>query len=406
MRHHHAKGLLNRALPWAAGLLLNTATFPAHAHETDQFLMPEADESEFADSGRFFSDWFGQAIRRAVDRANASITSAEAAADRPNRSFGSRRHNALKRLDGARLEADWYRTQRGIASMVRSELPDALSIIDGLEWFPPTPEELGATSDAVVLYKVHSKNGLHTDLHEPLDIRKVGRLWRSGTMLAYGTFLGTDKIGHFVDMGYRYFKVYNDGIRQGENADRAMAKAVRYGKDDPFLGENHILGRYSSGAYSNADMASNYVGMLFYVNLTEPVMLKGERRPPMLELVDGRWRVAAWVAEDPDFFRWFISDHYNEALNPSDFEQAMCPKVREVVAQRRDQVRLWYVDESGQRRTNQWFAQTLRDLGTYHGADYGHTQNYNQLIGLYDSADDYGKINLLTITDPARSSAP
>ncbi len=266
--------------------------------------------------------------------------------------------------------------------MVRGEMPDAMSIIEGLEWFPPKLD--GAGTDAHTVYKVHHENGLHSDLHGPLDPRRISRLWRSGTMCIEGVYVGTDKIGHFVDMGYRYFKVFDAARRAGTDPDAAMHEAVRFGQDDLVLGENYVLGRLSAGVYSNADMASNYVGCLFYRNITEPVMLQGQMRPAMLDMVDGRWRVASWVEEDPSFFRWYVSDHFNEALNPSDYEPAMREQVRAVVAERSVDVRMWYVDDDGQPRSPNWFRRSMIGLSTYHGSGYGHTKNFHELAGLGD----------------------
>ena len=371
----------------AAALLTGLAVLPltpsTQAHETDQFLMPP--DGEFADMGRYFSDYFGDALRDAVATTNAAIDRAErkAADTAPRPVVVGRKNRMTVRRNTAGPSLETLRSPMRIASAVRGALPDALSIIDGLEWNPPDMTHYGYSEDAIVIYKPHFDNAMHTDLHFILDPRIVGRLWRAGTFQAYDSYMGADKIGHFVDMGFRYYKVYDHQRAQGLGPQAASEQAIKFGVTNPLIGENALLGRLSAGAYSNADLASNYVGLLFYRNLTEPVLLQGERRPPMLELDDdGRWRIADHIANDPDFFRWFLSDHYNEALNPSHFEKGMQRKVRKAIAKRWTRVAAWYTNEQGTPRDAQWFADKSQELATYDGQIYGHCQVWSELYHL------------------------
>ncbi len=371
-----------RTLSWvaAAGCVAALGVPATLAHETDQFLMPERQSDvEFADLGRYFSDYFGQAIEDAVAATNVKIDRAERGVKTEAQAVrvGRKGRMAVRRdASGASLEE--LRSSMGIAAAVRRQLPDALTLIDSLEWNPPDMTRYGYSADAVVIYKPHSDNAMHTDLHFILDPRIVGRLWRTGTFQAYGSYMGADKLGHFVDMGYRYYKVYDGKRSRGAGPQEASEAAIKFGVDDGLIGENALLGRLTAGAYSNADLASNYVGMLFYRNLTEPVLLQGERRPPMLELDErGRWKVAEHVATDPDFFRWFLSDHYNEALNPSHFERGMQPKVKKAIAQRWDRVAAWYPAQH-----QQWFADRAVELMSYHGQPYGHCRVWDELYHL------------------------
>lgn len=346
--------------------------------------MPPAESSaEFADLGRYFSDFFRGALERGVEHANTRLAR-DTKAPRGFTSVGPRTRGLStlnRRATGPSPEQ--YLTAEGIAAAVRDELPHALALIDGLEWNPPDATRYGYPADAIVIYKPHGRDAMHTDLHFILDPRIVGRLWRAGTFEAYGVYMGADKMGHFVDMGYRYFKKYRDARNDGHSVNVATETAVKYGIDDPLTGENTLLGRLTAGSYSNADMTSNYVGMLFYRNLTEPIMLKGQFRPPMLELDDhDRWHVAKHVREDPDFFRWFISDHYNEALNPSHFERGMQPKVRQAIANRWHNVASYYQDDRGRTPDADWFADQAHALTTYFGSDYGHCRVFDELFHL------------------------
>ena len=41
---------------------------------------------------------------------------------------------------------------------------------------------------------------IYQHVHFPLDPRQFFRIWHASKFKAYGTYMGTDKIGHFVDM--------------------------------------------------------------------------------------------------------------------------------------------------------------------------------------------------------------
>ena len=375
------------ALVVACGIGAWSATPDASAHETDQFLMPTCSETrQFADLGRYFSDYFGDATRRAIEELNHRIDRAEArAADhRPRRTRvgGNRVRRRVAAMIDHTADPDRYRTPYAIANAVRDELPHALALIDGLEWNPPDATRYGYSPQDLVIYKPHSENAMHTELHFVLDPRILGRLWRAGTFQAYDAYMGADKIGHFVDMGFRYYKVYDRALRRGEHHDAATAAAVKYGSVGGLLSERALLGRATAGAYSNADLASNLAGMFFYLNLTEPVPgpgPDGEQRPLAYLGDDGRWHASPRLLDDADFFAAYLTDHFNEALNPSHFERGMRPKVRKAIQQRWDRVVQWYPQSGGDPT---WFTDKARQLSTLHGVPYGHSGRWDQLYHL------------------------
>jgi cytohesin len=133
-----------------------------------------------------------------------------------------------------------------------------------------------------------------------------------------------------------------------------------------------MLGYLSAGAYSNADMAANYLGFLFYRNLTEPVVLKGREMPPMLVKEDGLWKIAPHVRHDNDFAAMFIDDRLNEAFNPSHYEEGMRQKIREAMKERQAALLERFADENGARRPMEWFEEMALQARTYYGTDYGH----------------------------------
>ena len=268
-----------------------------------------------------------------------------------------------------------------------------MELIEGLERRLPKSSFRERYPGQITIYKKHFKDGMHTGLHAPYDPRIVGRLWRAGTIRVYDTYLGTDKMGHFVDMGYRYYEKYRSACRAGKDAEEAMAAAVYLGTGDPLISERAILGKLSSGAYSNADLASNYVGCLLFRNLTEVVILNGKPRAPTTRLNDeGEWEVAEYVTRHPQFFKRYICDHYNEALNPSLFDKGMRKKARKVVAARRGKlVDTWYAAPDGSPYPPSYFTERALALATYCGMDYGHSRRFDELIHLGNTLPEAGK---------------
>jgi hypothetical protein len=325
----------------AACIGLSTTT---SAHETDAYGLPIG--REFADLGNELTLWAHGAIDRAVTRLNNRI-------------------DARIRSRGENADLSSLHSPDAVASAVRGELPQAVLLIEEFDHRVGSEEwrvryagrltgfEPPATLEKIVLYPLN-----------PL------RAWNCATLKAYGVLLGTDKIGHFADMGYRYFGEYRNALKRGETDEAAVRCAITMGSDHPILSESGLLGYWSAGAYSNADMASNYLGMVFYRNLLEPQMLKGQLRPPMIERApDGvHWHVASHVTPDSDFFSWFISDHYDEAINPSHYLDMWREGVRSMVARNSCNTLEHRVDELGNRRSEQYFRDKANEMRTYCGA--------------------------------------
>lgn len=343
---------------------------PASAHETDQFLMPE--EGRFADLGPVLNKIIVDAMRDGAADLNRRI----------------RYEQSREQPDEQTLA--YLRSPAAIARAVRRELPGAMAMIEGLEAQLRKDSFRELYPGRHTIYKKHFEDGMHTGLHAWYDVRVVSRIWRSGTIRVYDTYLGTDKIGHLIDMGYRYYQKYRQARSADATVEEAIERVVDYGADDPLVGETTVLGKLSSGAYSNADMAANYLGFLMFRNLTETVELRGEPSPQTMRLDDeGRWVLAPQVREAGHaFFARYIDDHLNEALNPSLFDKSMRPRAREAVADRREHlVSTWYTDEDGRPRPAGWFTMKVHELATYYGQDYGHSGEFDALVHLGNTVD-------------------
>jgi hypothetical protein len=335
-------------------------TRPALAHETDQFTIPP--NREFADVGPLVSQWAYDAIQTGVNKINEKIKSA------------GNDPEALKELQSEQV----------IVPAVNKGFPWAMDVIEGWERRLATQEMLDRYPGKVLVYK-HPLHNIYQGGYFPLDPRQIMRLWLAGTCKVFGVYLGTDKLGHFTDMGMNYWKEYNKARLSGMSPEEAQAHAIKLGENGLIFSERGLLGYLTAGSYSNGDMAANFLGMEFYRNLTEPVMLKGQVRPPML-VHDGQyWRIDPRLDRDT-FFSVFISDHLDEALNPSKYESDMRKNLRKRIAERAPALLEHYADVNGQRRPKAWFDKKVDELRTYWGVDYGHNGERSELVALSDVA--------------------
>jgi len=126
------------------------------------------------------------------------------------------------------------------------------------------------------------------------------------TIKLNGQLIGSDKLGHFISQGRKYYRRY---LRYQDEAEAAEHSAFT---------ERAIFGQMTTGVYSNADLVANFEGYRFYRSLFEPDIIPG--KPALL-----RWENDHWVLQRP--FTW--SDHVNaywdEALNINHFDSLLYP---------------------------------------------------------------------------------
>jgi hypothetical protein len=186
-------------------------------------------------------------------------------------------------------------------------------------------------------------------------------LFDSPTVNVHGFYLGTDKIDHFFQQGHDYYDEVTQAQANGADGAAAIAEAVARGVKE----EHSYYGTLVSGIYSNADLAANYAGMKFYVNLRQPVRIGDRVWPPLLESSPAGWRFRAGVDRD-HLLQAFLSDHLDESMNPSRYRFSR-GAIRSRVRDRCDAWTRFYADRrglvarSGQGFTSTWF-----------GENYGH----------------------------------
>jgi len=152
----------------------------------------------------------------------------------------------------------------------------------------------------------------------------------SPTIRMYGEEFGVDKIEHLFQQGYTYYKISRDAAAKGMSPEDAVKKAVKWGK----VSERTFYGSMVSGVFSNADLSANFAGMRFYQGPTKSLKIGERTRPAALSLRDGFWIVNDFGDRHRTFIRPFISEHLNEALNPSIFSFYLRSSIRHIVKKR------------------------------------------------------------------------
>lgn len=129
------------------------------------------------------------------------------------------------------------------------------------------------------------------------------------TLRLAGSLVGSDKLGHFISQGVKYYRSHLAGWQEGHLIWRGR------------FNERWLFGQLTTSVYSNADLVANYEGFLFYRSLFEDGVVGAK---PRLVRFDGRR--ASLVRP----FDWadHVNDYWDEALNPSYFSPALGKAVR------------------------------------------------------------------------------
>ncbi|MBI4890374.1 MAG: hypothetical protein HY821_07090 [Acidobacteria bacterium] len=310
-----------RVRPIALALLLSLLfadARPASATETDQFTTPPAPRNHLGPH-------LSRKIVRIIEESN-----------RPND-------------DPERILMDWVGHNVFASRLVR--------------WI----KEIRAAAGPVT-FLPHIHNSIYRIALSPAP---ASFLFDSPTIHVHGAFLGTDKIDHFFQQGFEYYEIVLKQESLGATPDQALAAAVARGVKQ----EHNYYGTLASGIYSNADLAANYAGLKFYLNLRRPVRIANRELPPLFQRTPQGWRLRAGI--DPArILEPFFSNHLDESLNPSRYRfsrRTIRPLIRERCARwtRFYSDRLDLVAPAAQSFAATWF-----------GEPYGHWLPLNQEISI------------------------
>ncbi|MDG2208344.1 MAG: hypothetical protein P8K78_10615, partial [Pirellulales bacterium] len=117
----------------------------------------------------------------------------------------------------------------------------------------------------------------------------------------------------------------------------------------------------------------NYSGLKFYLNLHQPVRLRGKIEPAIVVREGDFWRVRDGFGPNSPLFAKYISAHWDEVLNPCHLEESFREHARNEIYARRNALLEWYTGGDPRRRTKEYFDNILRHTETYYGENYGHS---------------------------------
>jgi hypothetical protein len=344
-------------------LVLGGVALPARALETDQFTVPDA---PLADIGPELSPYVLATVWDVVQAANAKAQWHDAEARRTPWFFWRDYH----RGKAAQYRGEDYLALRVYGALAGGGLPEC-KIEQWAQRLPPRTRGGERIAFPLTCARAVYGDSLFT---KPLFLVDL-----SPTVNVYGTYMGTDKLGHLFQQGYEYFREFRREETGGGDEQRALARAVRLGVAQ----ESGIFGEALIGVYSNADLAANYAGLKFYLNLTRTVEIGTRAIPPLL----ARGKGGVWMlnaagrgrgSESGELLRPFVSDHFNEALNPSRYSDQMRATVRANLRRRADRLVAFYRTDLAESR------RTLLELSTWHGEDYGHCR-FDRVVTMADN---------------------
>jgi len=271
-----------------------------NAFETDQYdLSPEP----LADIGDEVSDYIQQNVQEALHDLNIQIDSFESCLRSPTEVTGKTCNQ-----DRASRELAFWRSERALTRAVYDKLGKGPAPFSKIEhWMDSHQFRLKPARYRLSVWK-------SLFFFWPVD-----SLTLSPTVNLYGYEFGIDKFGHIFQQGYTYYTIYTRALDDGLPPDDARQKATRWGS----AMEDTLFGTLLTGVYSNGDLFANYVGMKFYEGLTHDLKIGERYRPAVAVLKDGRWTLNSDARLRMVLLRPFISNHLNEALNPSIFTNTL-----------------------------------------------------------------------------------
>jgi len=124
------------------------------------------------------------------------------------------------------------------------------------------------------------------------------------TILINDVLVGTDKFGHFLSQGRKFYKRWLKVCDESKAAEHSAYT------------ERAIFGQMMTGSYSNADLVANYEGYLFYRSLFEDDVVGN--KPAILA-----WKQGHWIMQRPFDWSDHINDYWDEALNINHYDKLL-----------------------------------------------------------------------------------
>jgi len=145
----------------------------------------------------------------------------------------------------------------------------------------------------------------------PLWATRVAALFGVGpTIKVNGTLIGSDKLGHFLSQGRKFWRRYQRYLDEARAAEHSAYT------------ERALFGQMTTGVYSNADLVANYEGYRFYSSLFEDDVVPG--KPAILA-----WEKDHWVVQRAFTWADHVNAYWDEALNVNHFDALLYPHMKQ-----------------------------------------------------------------------------
>lgn len=118
-----------------------------------------------------------------------------------------------------------------------------------------------------------------------------------------GHYIGLDKLSHLFAHGFNNYVIYSDEFKKTKDKEKAIKAAIDYG----IVQENEAWGLSVFNVKSYADLAANFDGLNFYLEL-----LDGDN--PIIQCKDGKYEVTRNI----DLSK-YVNDAWDEGINCSSF---------------------------------------------------------------------------------------
>ena len=145
----------------------------------------------------------------------------------------------------------------------------------------------------------------------PIWATRVAGMFGVGpTIKVNGVLIGSDKLGHFLSQGMKFWRRYEKYLDEARAAEHSAYT------------ERALFGQATTGVYSNADLVANYEGFRFYRSLFEDDVIPGKKA--IL-----KWTGEGWEIQRSFTFADHVNEYWDEALNINHYDEKLYPFMRE-----------------------------------------------------------------------------
>ncbi len=145
----------------------------------------------------------------------------------------------------------------------------------------------------------------------PFWVTRVAAIFGVGpTIKLNDQLIGSDKMGHFLSQGRKFYRRYLKSELESQAAERSAYT------------ERALFGQMTTGVYSNADLVANYEGFLFYRSLFEDDIIPGKTA-----IVT--WQENEWVINRTFTWADHVNEYWDEALNINHYDAVLYPHMKE-----------------------------------------------------------------------------